>query len=118
MTITHRGAPPKLTDDQLQETVDAIAAHGSIAAAARVLKMAHSCVSVRSRQAAERGIEAKCQRLLRGEDSAPGPGLALKGTSTLYGEDGTVKLQWVKTDKDRRSSGDPARRARSDVRRN
>ena len=62
--------------------------------------MAHSCVSVRSRQAAERGIEAKCQRLLRGEDSAPGPGLALKGTSTLYGEDGTVKLQWVKTDKD------------------
>ena len=100
MTITHRGGPPKLTDDQLQETVDAIAAHGSIAAAARVLKMARSCVSVRSRQAAERGIEAKCQRLLRGEDSAPGPGLSLKGTSTLYGEDGTVKLQWVKTDKD------------------
>lgn len=100
MTITHRGAPPKLTDDQLQETVDAIAAHGSIAAAARVLKIGRSSLSARNSQATERGIEAKCQRLLRGEDSAPGPGLSLKGTSTLYGEDGTVKLQWVKTDKD------------------
>ena len=100
MSKAHAGGPPKLTNEELQETVDAVAMHGSCAAAARVLGMSASAVKTRNRQAQTAGVVPKCQALIVGDQAAAGPGMALRGTSTLYGEDGKAKLQWVKTDKD------------------
>jgi hypothetical protein len=90
----------KVTDADLQAVVDAIAAHGNISAAARILGLPRETTVNRSRMAQRAGIEPKCQALMVGDKAAPGPGMALRGTSTLYGEDGTAKLQWVKTSAD------------------
>lgn len=100
MTHNPKGSPQKLTDEQLQETVDAIAMHGSISAGARILGMSRNAISERNRAAQVRGIEPKCQALIVGDQAAAGPGMSLRGTSTLYGEDGKAKLQWVKTNQD------------------
>jgi hypothetical protein len=62
--------------------------------------MSASAVKTRNRQAQTAGVVPKCQALIVGDQAAAGPGMALRGTSTLYGEDGKAKLQWVKTDKD------------------
>lgn len=90
----------RVTDADLQTVVDAIAAHGNASAAGRVLGMPRATIVGRQRLAQKAGIEPKCQALLVGDNAAPGPGMVLKGTSTLYGEDGVAKLQWVKTSAD------------------
>ena len=89
-----------IPDDQLQDAVDAYATHGGERTAARALGWSRDQLKLRLEKARLKGIEPKCSRLIRGEEAGPGPGQALKGTSTLYGEDGKAKLQWVKTDKD------------------
>ncbi len=83
------------TESQIRH-VDAINKHGSIRKAAKALGVAHS------------GIVGSLQRLkkraaLQGyspdhdmHHAAPDTHL-VKGTSTLYGDDGKPKLQWVKT---------------------
>jgi len=86
----------KVTDDQLQQAVDAVAAHGSLAAAARALSIPRSTLSQRHDRAVEKGFLSTVQRIL--PHASPPEGYKLKGTSTLYGEDGEQKLQWVKTD--------------------
>lgn len=78
------------------EYVDAIIKHGGISAAARALKVHKSTISRRveaiERRAALQGY-APAHDLTH---TAPAPFL-VKGTSTLYGEDGKLKAQWVKT---------------------
>lgn len=86
------------TDDQLQSAVDAVAAHGSVLAASRILGIPRPTLQHRIEGARRRKIEPKVQRLVAAEHAAPPEGYKLKGTSTLYGRDGTAKLQWVKTD--------------------
>src|SRR5271166_3000518 len=83
-----------------QQIVDALAAHGAQRAAARALGLDYTTFRNRLEVARRKGFEPQCQALIVGDKAAPGPGMALRGTSTLYGEDGTPKLQWVKTDKD------------------
>ena len=82
----------KYTDEQLQE---AYAEHGSYAKVAKALGMN------------KRSIERRFQRMVRKGYSPQHDmthmvpdGYRLKGTSTLYGEDGQPKLQWVKSQVD------------------
>jgi predicted phosphodiesterase len=46
------------------------------------------------------------------------PDGTLKGTSTLYDEEGKVKLQWVKTDKDKEDTLEEFRQAMKDIAKN
>ena len=93
-------APP-LSDELAQEAIDVWATNGfSTGAAERALGLPHATFTNRLKRAKERGLEPQCQALLAGDKAAPGPTQALKGTSTLYGEDGKAKLQWVKTTAD------------------
>jgi hypothetical protein len=52
----------------------------------------------RWKTALSKGYKSEVQQLI-GVAAAP-EGYKLKGTSTLYGQDGVAKLQWVKTDAD------------------
>ena len=91
-------ATPKLSDDLCQQAIDAVAAHGNSSAAARALGIIDATFRGRVREARNRGFEPQYQALMAGENAAPTEGYKIKGTSTLYGEDGKAKLQWVKTD--------------------
>lgn len=91
-----KGVP--CSTDELQSAVDGVAAHGNQSAAARALGIPRATLLGRLDAAKAKGIEPKVQRLVAAEHAAPPEGYKLKGTSTLYGEDGTAKLQWVKTD--------------------
>jgi hypothetical protein len=82
----------------LQRAVDAVATHGSISAAGRALGLPHPTFAGQYKAAILKGLEPQVQALLAGDHAAPGEGYKLKGTSTLYGEDGKAKIQWVKTD--------------------
>ena len=76
--------------------LDAIAAHGSLAAAATALGLLHNTARSRieaiKRRAAIQGLapEADMTR------PAPPP-FVVKGTSTLYDDTGAIRAQWVKT---------------------
>lgn len=93
-------ANPGYKPTLLQEALDAVTSHGTVTAAARVLGIPYSTLENRYKTAVARNFEPQCQALIVGDQAAPGPGMALKGTSTLYGEDGKAKLQWVKTSAD------------------
>ena len=84
----------------MQGVVDLVATHGSYAAAARATATGWTTIKSRHDRAIAKGYQPKAQALISGDTAAAGPGQALKGTSTLYGGDGTVKLQWVKNDRD------------------
>lgn len=86
-----------LADADYQIALDAVTAHGGKRPAARALGWTRDKLEGRYAQAVAKGLTPQCQALMRGEEAAPGPGMALRGTSTLYGEDGKAKLQWVKT---------------------
>ena len=88
------------SQQELQEAMDSVTAHGSKAAAARALGIPETTLRKRYEAAQAANVQPKCQALLVGDQAAPGPGMALKGTSTLYGEDGRAKMQWVKTSAD------------------
>jgi len=91
---------PPLSDELCQQAVDAVAAHGSISAGGRALKLPHATFKTRYQTAQRRGFEPKVQALLAGDNAGAPEGYRLKGTSTLYGDDGKAKLQWVKTNAD------------------
>jgi len=97
--------------EQLQTAIDAVTAHGTVGAAAKVLGMSYSTLENRYKTAVARNFEPRCQALIVGDKAAPGPGMALKGTSTLYGEDGKAKLQWVKTNADQEKIAEAQRAA-------
>src|ERR1700684_1604778 len=91
-------ANPGYKKEDLQQAVDAVAAHGNVGAAARALGIADATLRPRYRIAVHRGFEAQNQALMAGEKAAPPEGYKLKGTSTYYNKDGEVSGQWVKTD--------------------
>lgn len=97
-------SPIEHVDEQLKfwasETqckyIDAVNKHGSMRAAARALDLNYGTIRMAIRAATQR---AALKGYAPGQDLThivPEP-LMLKGTSTLYGEDGKPKLQWVKT---------------------
>ena len=100
MAHNAKGSPKRLDDEQCQQVMDMVAAHGSYSAAARAMGLGRTTVQGRHDRAVARGFEPKVQALLAGDKAAASEGHALKGTSTLYGDDGRVKLQWVKNDRD------------------
>ena len=89
---------PNNTDTQLQEAIDAVTAHGSISAAARAVGVPRTTMQSRVLEARRRKFEPQVQSLLAADKAAPPDGYKLKGTSTLFDENGVAKLQWVKTD--------------------
>ena len=91
-------AGPQLSAELCQQAVDAVAAHGSISAAGRALGLPHATFQTRVAIARQRKFEPKVQALLAGDNAGPPDGYKLKGTSTLYDENGKARLQWVKTD--------------------
>jgi len=93
---------PKLYDwasPTQKRYLDAVKQHGSIRAAARELKVnyssAYGCMEALMKKAARAGYSPHFGMT----HPVPEP-FVVKGTSTLYGEDGSVKAQWVKTRED------------------
>lgn len=78
------------------EYLDAIEAHGSNRKAAKALGVDSSVIDK-----SMRALKAKAARHLLDPHRADTPsipeGFAIKGTTTLYGEDGKARMQWVKT---------------------
>lgn len=70
------------TTEELQAAVDAVARLGSISAASTALNIPRSTLDGRLRAAKQKDIVSHEK--------------PVSGTSTLYGPDGQVKLQWVK----------------------
>src|SRR5208282_28739 len=87
-------------DDVLQQAIDAVNTHGSTAAAARFLGIPRTTLQSRWDAAMRRGFIPQTQALHGAEPASAGEGYKLKGTSTLVGKDGEIKLQWIKTDAD------------------
>ena len=81
-----------LSDDELRRTLAALEEHGSQNATARALGIARSTLQSRLSTATERGLGSHFV-----SSSAIPQGLAVKGTTTLYGPNGEVKGQWIKT---------------------
>ena len=82
--------------ETLQQALDLHAAHGSSAAAARVLNIPVSSFKHRVNEARRAGMESQVQVIPR--HAAIPEGYKLKGTSTLYNGAGEMTQQWVKTD--------------------
>jgi hypothetical protein len=83
---------PILSDDTLKETVETYEREGSISQAAKALGLARSTTRDRLAQATARGIGP----YFSSQSGAP-VGLEVRGVSTLYGPDGHIRGQWVKT---------------------
>lgn len=94
------------TDAELREAVDALeACNGNQTHASRMLGLPRCTLQGRLQAAALRGIGSTRTQLetLHGNNPkhdlthvVPAP-MILRGTSSLYGDDGSLKLQWVKT---------------------
>lgn len=85
-----------LSDEAAAEAVEYLRLHGSRAAAARALGIPVTTYKSRLERAAQRGLD--------GSVPAPiPPGQIVHGVSTLYGADGKVTAQWVKTKSEGRS---------------
>lgn len=92
---------PSLTVEQMQEAVDALEKYGSQTAAADALGLHRATYLNRLRQGIKAGLD---QAIVH-----PAPqGHTIKGVSTLYGPDGQVLTQWVKTRADELSVEDIA----------
>lgn len=91
-------ATPKLSTELAQQALDAVTAHGSTIAAAQLLGVPRSTLKSRLEAAQLQKLTPKVQPLLAAQNAAPPEGYKLKGTSTLFDENGVAKLQWVKTD--------------------
>lgn len=96
---------PPLPDSVLREAVDAVAKHQVIEFAARSIGIPRNTLRHRLELARRRGIGSTATQLETKQGNNPEYGLnhvvpapmILRGTSTMYDEDGKVKLQWVKT---------------------
>ena len=91
---------PKISIEAAQQAIDAVNAHGSQQAAARAMGLSRTTLQGRIEAAHRYKLTPQTQRLISAESAAAPEGYRLKGTSTLYGEDGAAKLQWVKTTQD------------------
>jgi hypothetical protein len=89
---------PGLSQDEMLEALRVVSEYGSITEAARQLSMNRETLQGRvnkARDAVARGV-------LDADLSTRVPeGHKIKGVSTLYNEEGTIKAQWVKTDIDK-----------------
>lgn len=86
-----------LTDDELLEALRIVSEYGSISEAARQLDINRETLQHRVNRARNKVARG----MLDPELSTRVPeGHKVKGVSTLYREDGTIGLQWVKTDID------------------
>src|ERR1019366_7810242 len=84
------------TDEALQQTIDMIAAHGSMRAAARALNVDVEVIRKRRARAEAKGMTPEVQSIPT--IAAPPEGYKIRGTSTLFDKEGHVTQQWVKTD--------------------
>lgn len=88
---------PGLTDDELLEALRVVSEYGSITEAARRINLNRETLQSR----VNRAREAVRNGTLDSELATRVPdGHKVKGVSTLYADDGTIKQQWVKTDVD------------------
>lgn len=88
---------PGLSQDEMLEALRVVSEYGSITEAARRLNMNRETLQGR----VNRARDAVARGVLDADIATRVPeGHKVKGVSTLYGEDGTVKAQWVKTDVD------------------
>jgi len=78
------------------EFVDAVNMHGSISSAERALGLANDVIGRSLRGLKKRAAERAYSPEHGWTNTVPDPHVA-KGVSTLYGKDGEVKLQWVKS---------------------
>ena len=82
------------------EIMDAVAAHGSVAAAARALGISlrgtRRSIEALRKKGAMQGIAPEADYT----HEIPDP-LVMRGVSTLYGPSGEIKLQWVKSQLDK-----------------
>jgi hypothetical protein len=85
--------------------IDAVNEYGSLRRASRMLKVnystIHQAVAAAKRRASLQGYSPAHDLT----HTVPAP-FFVKGTSTLYGEDGKVKAQWVKTQLDQTQAGE------------
>jgi UDP-2,3-diacylglucosamine pyrophosphatase LpxH len=88
-------ANPGLTDGQIREAFKALEIHKTKVAAAKALGLAPGTFNNRILVGTTRGYSPDHDM----NHIAP-EGFALLGTSTLYGPDGEIKNQWVKTTRD------------------
>lgn len=79
-----------------QQAVDAVAAHGSKAAAARALGIPENTLRARYNAAIRDGYQVQCQALIGGTDAAPTEGMGVSKVSTTFDKAGNVEKQWVK----------------------
>jgi DNA-binding transcriptional MocR family regulator len=87
-------AAQSLTDEALQEAVEAVARLGSQSAAADYLRMSRTTFQHRVREAERRGFRPDGQRMV------------MKGQSVLYDGDGNERGRWDKTRLAGRAEGD------------
>jgi len=76
--------------------IDAVNEHGSERKAAKALGVARGTIS-QSFTALRKNASIRGYAPEYGMTRPSAPGFAIKGTSTYYGEDGSIKGQWVKT---------------------
>lgn len=104
MTITHIDEDLKTWATLRQrEYIDAINLHGSATKAAKILGVDPDTVSDSIRSLKRKAAMAGHGRPTSNDDPIPGP-YVLRGRSTLFGKDGKVKLEWVKTKLDETKS--------------
>lgn len=89
-------ATPGLTDEQIRQAFDYLDKYGNKQAAADALGISRGAFQNRIRVGINRGYSPDHDM----NHIAP-EGFGVKGVSTLYGPDGDVKAQWVKTDRDK-----------------
>lgn len=88
-------ANPGLTDEQIRQAFDVLEAQGTKAAAAEYLGISVGAFHNRIRVGTSRGYSPDHDM-----NHITPEGFAVKGVSTLYGDEGQIKSQWVKTTRD------------------
>lgn len=102
---------PRNSPERLQEAVDAVAAHGSVAAAARALGVPVETLRHRYKDGRGQGFEPENQPLAgwraenplpegKTESNSPAVGQRMRGVSTLVNGQGATVMQWIKTSPD------------------
>jgi hypothetical protein len=86
---------PRLKDADLQQAVDAVAAHGNQSAASRALGIVRETFVRRYWVAVNRGFKPQVQALIAGERAAPTDGYGVSKVTTTFDKDGEIEKQWV-----------------------
>jgi hypothetical protein len=91
-------ANPGLTQDEMLEALRLVSEYGSVTEAARRIGMNRETFKSRYYKARDAASTGTLNEDLATRVPA---GHKIKGVSTLYGDDGAVRAQWVKTDVDK-----------------